>query len=172
VLGAGPCGLLAGALLRQGGWDVITIDVLPETSRQAELARLLGTTYATSGTVPDGPPVRLLFDACGSPSAVDRLAARLGPTGGIVDFGIAEGAYEEAPGAHALRRTVGNHFRVGSINAGRDDWDVAAAAVARIAREHPTFFPRATGTVHGLDLDAMADALADHTIVKPVVFPT
>ncbi len=172
VLGAGPCGLVAGALLRQRGWDVTTVDVLPETARQAELARLLGATYATAVAVPDGPPVRLLFDACGSPSAVDRLAARLGPTGGIVDFGIAEGAYEEAPRAHALRRTVGNHFRVGSINAGRDDWDVAAAAVARIAREHPTFFPRATGTVHGLDLDAMADALADPTIVKPVVLPT
>lgn len=173
VLGAGPCGLLATALLRQRGFTVTTIDLLAEASRQADLTRRLGATYAVAGAALTGPPVRLLFDACGSPSAVERLADRLGPTGGIVDFGIAEGAHAAPTGGDAaVRRTLGNHFRVGSINAGRADWDDAAAAVARLDREHPAFFAGAVGVVRGLDLDALVAALADPSVVKPVVLPT
>jgi glucose 1-dehydrogenase len=172
VLGAGPCGLLATALLRQRGYDVTAVDVLPETSRQAELARLLGASYGPARAAASGPPARLLFDACGSPSSVEELAGRLGPTGGIVDFGIAEGTHAVHAGTDVVRRTVGNHFRVGSINAGRDDWQAAATAVARLAREQPAFFERAGLVVRGLDLDAMVAALADPTVVKPIVLPT
>lgn len=171
VLGAGPCGLLATALLRERGWTVTTVDRLPETAPQAELTRLLGASYALAGDVATGPPVRLLFDACGSPSTVEHLARRLGPTGGIVDFGIAEGAHAPHAAPDVVRRTVGNHFRVGSINAGRDDWDVAAAAVGRLARERPAFVARAGTVIRGLDLAAMVAALADPSVVKPIVLP-
>ncbi len=172
VLGAGACGLLATALLRHRGYEVTAVDVLPETSRQAELARLLGASYAPARAATSGPPVRLLFDACGSPSSVEQLAGRLGPTGGIVDFGIAEGAHAPHTGSDVVRRTAGNHFRIGSINAGRDDWHGAAAAVARLAREQPAFFDRAGAVIRGLDLDAVVAALADPAVVKPVVLPT
>jgi glucose 1-dehydrogenase len=172
VLGAGPCGLLASALLRQRGYAVTTVDVLPETSRQAELTRLLGARYALLDAVETGPPVRLLFDACGSPPTVERLARRLGPTGGIVDFGIAEGRHGTPAATDVVQRTLGNRFRVGSINAGRDDWQTAAEAVRRVADDHPEFFARASAVVRGLDLAAMTAALADPAIVKPVVLPT
>jgi threonine dehydrogenase-like Zn-dependent dehydrogenase len=168
VLGAGSCGLLATALLRQHGFTVTALDLAPATSSRAALVRMLGADYVVGPSAP-GPSVRLLFDACGSPSAVEHLTTRLGPTGGIVDFGIAEGAHATAD---AVRRTTGNHFRIGSINAGRDDWRIAAEAVARLAREHPAFFTRATAVVTGLDLAAMVAALDDPSVVKPVVLPT
>lgn len=173
VLGAGSCGLLATALLRQRGFAVTAVDLAPATSSRAELVRMLGADYVVAppdgAPVTSGPPVRLLFDACGSAAAVERLAPRLGPTGGIVDFGIAEGAHATTD---AMRRTTGNHFRVGCINAGRDDWSAAADATARLAREHPAFFTRAVTLVAGLDLTAMVAALEDPAVVKPVVLPT
>ncbi len=173
VLGAGSCGLLATALLRQRGFAVTALDLAPATSPRAELVRMLGAHYVVAPgdrapAVP-GPPVRLVFDACGNPVAVERLAPLLGPTGGIVDFGIAEGAHAATD---AMRRTTGNQFRIGAINAGRDDWHTAADAVGRLGREHPAFFTRATAVVAGLDLAAMVAALADPAVVKPVVLPT
>ena len=121
VLGSGPVGLLATALLRLKGLEVTTVARKKPESLKARLAAATGATYADVGETPlasmEGR-FDIVFEATGSAS-VALEAQNLSGINGIVSFiGIYRSKVtEEDAGRVFTNLVLGNRVYFGSVNA-------------------------------------------------------
>jgi threonine dehydrogenase-like Zn-dependent dehydrogenase len=160
VTGAGPVGLLAALLGRQKG---LAVHVLDRTvgGRKPELARELGAEYHTDDVVAVMERVRpdVVIEATGAPAVAFGAMRSLGPYGVLCLTGL-------SPSGRTLRMDAGelntelvldNAVVVGSVNAHRDHFRQAAAALAGADRD---WLERVI--TRRVPLDSFADAFAEH----------
>lgn len=139
VLGSGPVGLLATALLELMGLSVTTVARKPDDSPKARLATSTGATYIDVGSTPlSGLEDRfdLVFEATGSTS-VALEAQNLCSTNGIVSFvGIykSEAGTEDA-GKVFTNLVLGNRVYFGSVNANISYFRRGANDLVRLRRK-------------------------------------
>ena len=142
MLGSGAIGMLATCLLRLDGFAVWTAARAAPDTPKAQLADALGATYAS---VAETPPEALAQDVGGFDVVLEATGdaeVMLGTLGLLARNGVAcLLGLDARPGRVALERRVvgvdavlGNRALVGSVNAHRDDWVAAVAALARGAR--------------------------------------
>ncbi|EST36911.1 hypothetical protein N566_15780 [Streptomycetaceae bacterium MP113-05] len=133
VTGAGPVGLLAALLGRQKGLAVHVLD-RAEEGRKPELVRELGADYHTGdvSAVMERERPDVVIEATGAPAVAFGAMGSLGPYGVLCLTGL-------SPAGRRLRIDAGelntelvldNAVVVGSVNAHRDHFRQAAAALA------------------------------------------
>ncbi len=140
VTGAGPIGLLAALLLTQQGLAVTVMDQVSAQSGRAEAARALGAAYAEgSAGLAKGTAFDLVIEATGFSPLVFEAAAWLAPGGAMVLTGVTGGhrEVEEDTNQFNQRMVLQNQLMVGSVNAGREDYESAVAMLERAAKDHP-----------------------------------
>ncbi|MBM0229362.1 MULTISPECIES: glucose 1-dehydrogenase [Micromonospora] len=132
VTGAGPIGLLAALLATQRGLSVHVLDRATEGPKP-DLVRALGATYhATPVTELDFAP-DVVVECTGAPVVVLDAMFKAGPTGIVCLTGVSSGGRTIDFDAGALNRALvlENNVVLGSVNANRRHWELAAEALAR-----------------------------------------
>jgi threonine dehydrogenase-like Zn-dependent dehydrogenase len=166
VLGSGAIGMLATCLLRLDGFAVWTAARAAPDTPKARLAAALGATYAS---VAETPPEALARDVGGFDVVLEATGdaeVMLGTLGLLARNGVAcLLGLDARPGRVALERRVvgvdavlGNRALVGSVNAHRDDWVAAVAALARARRRWPGVLEAFVGL--RVPVDRFEDAFA------------
>jgi len=146
VLGAGPVGLLATAILRLRGLDVQTIATRSEESLKARLVEQTGAGYINSTETPLNTledRFDLVLEVTGNTS-VALEAQNLTAVNGIVSYlGIyrQEQATEDA-GKVFTNLVLGNRVLIGSVNANKAYFLKGARDLSRIRTKWPGFLER------------------------------
>ncbi len=143
VLGAGPVGLLATALLRLMGLEVHTAATRPNESLKAKLVGQLGAGYVNVKEEPLNQVEHrfdLVLEVTGS-SWVALEAQNLTSQNGVVSFlGIyREQTATEDAGRIFTNLVLGNRVYFGSVNANRNYFDMGAKDLVRIESRWPGF---------------------------------
>lgn len=135
ITGAGPVGLMAALLAAQRGLEVHVLD-RAQGGPKPELVRALGATYHT-GVVSDiGFEPDVIIECTGAAQViVDSLTLTM--RGGILCLtGLSSGRHRVALDINCLNRALvlENDVILGSVNANRRHYELAAAALARADR--------------------------------------
>ena len=134
VTGAGPVGLLAALLAKQRGLEVHVLDRV-ESGRKPEIVSTLGATYHTSltslGLEPD-----VVMECTGAGPVIRDVLQTVGAAGVVCLIGVGGGGSPSTlsmadVGTRIVER---NNAIVGSVNANRRHWSLAADALARADR--------------------------------------
>jgi glucose 1-dehydrogenase len=142
VLGAGPVGILATALLRLQGLDVETIATRSMDSLKARLIESTGATYINAKENPIASlenKYDLVLEITGSPSVASE-AQNLIRVNGIVCF---LGIYREDQEAQNVGKiftdlVLGNKLHFGSVNANITYFEKGAKDLVRIQNKWPS----------------------------------
>ena len=132
VTGAGPIGLLAALLGVQRGLEVHVLDRDTSGPKAALVADLGATLHAgdvrSTGVVPE-----VVLECTGYGPLVFELADVVAPDAVICLTGISSGTRSLPLGLDALNKEIvlENTVLLGSVNAGRGNYEQAAAALAR-----------------------------------------
>lgn len=133
VTGAGPVGLLAALLGRQRGLAVHVLD-RTEHGRKPELVRELGAKYHTDDVCAVMERVRpdVVIEATGAPPVAFGAMSAMGPYGVLALTGLSPSGRTLHIDAGELNTelVLDNAVVVGSVNAHRDHFRAAAAALA------------------------------------------
>ena len=143
VLGSGPVGLLATALLRQMGLAVTTVARKPADTPKAKLASSTGATYVNVQNTPLSSmedKFDLVFEATGSTS-VALEAQNLCGTNGVVSF---VGIYKSQAGTEDAGKVftnlgLGNRVYFGSVNANISYFRKGASDLVKISEKWDGF---------------------------------
>lgn len=143
VLGSGPVGLLATALLELKGLEVTTVARKPPDSPKARLASSTGATYVNVAETPLASmedKFDLVFEATGSTS-VALEAQNLCDTNGIVSY---VGIYRSQVGTEDAGKVftdlvLGNRVYFGSVNANISYFRQGTSDLVRIRRKWAGF---------------------------------
>lgn len=132
VTGAGPIGLLAALLATQRDLSVHVLD-RATAGPKPELVRSLGATYHTSPVTELDFEPDVVVECTGAPVVVLDSICQAGPTGIVCLTGVSSGSRTIDFDAGALNRALvlENNVVVGSVNANRRHWELAAEALAR-----------------------------------------
>lgn len=131
VTGAGPIGLLAAMIGVQKGLDVHVLDRVAD-GRKPALVADLGARYHTSlGTLGCAPDV--VIEATGFGQLVFDVVQHTAPNAIVCLTGISSGTHAVSAELDAVNKTMvlANEVVFGSVNAGREHYQQAAAALAR-----------------------------------------
>jgi threonine dehydrogenase-like Zn-dependent dehydrogenase len=145
VLGAGPVGLLGCMLLRLRGLAVTVYSRGGADDPRAVLVRRLGATYLSSAEVPTSElasragSIDLVYEAAGASQLAFDVLPQLGANGVFVFTGVPGRKHRiEVPGDTIMRNLVlRNQAVVGTVNAGRIDFDSAARDLLAIRERWP-----------------------------------
>ena len=145
VLGAGPVGLLGCMLLRLRGLAVTVYSRGTSDDPRAELVRRLGCTYLSSAEVPTSElaarvgEIDLVYEAAGASRLAFDVLPQLGANGVFVFTGVPGRKHRiEVPGDAIMRNLVlRNQTVVGTVNAGRSDFESAARDLLAIGERWP-----------------------------------
>jgi threonine dehydrogenase-like Zn-dependent dehydrogenase len=160
VLGAGPVGLLATMALRLRGLEVVTLALPEPPYLNAELVDGLGAAYVSvrRATLRDTAkrcgPLDLIFEATGYSPLVFEAMEVLGKNGVLVVSGLSGGGREVAVRADAINMgfVLGNKAMVGTVNAGREHFELGLRDMATCEIQYPGWLTRLiTHRVQGLD---------------------
>jgi threonine dehydrogenase-like Zn-dependent dehydrogenase len=173
VLGAGPVGLLATALLRLKGWNVHAVARRTKESLKARLVEQTGATYVNARETPLKTLEKrfhLVFEITGNPS-VALEAQRLLGVNGIVSF---LGVYKEKQLAEDAGKiftdlVLGNGVYFGSVNANKRYFVQGAKDLQRIMKEWKGFLENMItrrGTIEDLD---QAYSAEDEEEIKTII---
>jgi threonine dehydrogenase-like Zn-dependent dehydrogenase len=146
VLGAGPVGLLATAILRLRGVEVDTAATRPEESLKARLIRSTGARYINSRSTPLnslGYNYDAVFEVTGNPG-VALLAQDLIRVNGIVCYlGIYRAEQEmQDIGQLFTDMVLGNRIHFGSVNANKSYFEAGAKDLVQIQQTWPDFLDK------------------------------
>ena len=136
VTGAGPIGLLAALLGIQRGLEVHVLDRMSEGVKP-DLVRALGAIYH-SGPVSDiGFNPDVVIECTGVSSVILKAMTHVGVGGVICLTGVSSGGHSIKFDEGALNRAMvlENVAVVGSVNANRRHYELAAVALAAADRE-------------------------------------
>ncbi len=133
VTGAGPIGLLAAMMGVQRGFDVHVFDRVTDGPKP-ELVRALGATYHGGELSVLGVlAADVIVECTGATSVIADVVTRSAPSGIVCLTGVSSGG-------HTIRFDLGdvnrrmvleNDVVFGSVNANRNHYELAAAALAR-----------------------------------------
>ena len=145
VLGAGPVGLLGCLLLRLRGFSVTVYSRGPSGSPKAALAEKLGAAYLSSSEVPVAEVAKrmggidLIYEGAGASQLAFEALEQLGANGVFVFTGVPGRKHRiEISGDAIMRNLVlRNQTVLGTVNAGRIDFESAVADLARIRKTWP-----------------------------------
>ncbi len=143
VVGAGPLGLLATALLRLNDVNTYTSDILPDDHPRAQLSRAAGTHYIDArGKTPDGLArmcyaignLDIIFEAAGAAATAVELINCMSRSSIYVMTGIPQGDLKiEVDAASIVSRLVRqNQVVVGSVNSNRTHFEKALKDIPEI----------------------------------------
>jgi threonine dehydrogenase-like Zn-dependent dehydrogenase len=145
VLGAGPVGLLGCMLLRLRGFAVTVYSRGPSGSHRAILVEKLGAGYLSSSEVPvaevakrmDG--IDLIYEGAGASQLAFDALEQLGANGVFVFTGVPGRKHRiEISGDAIMRNLVlRNQTVLGTVNAGRVDFESAVADLGHIRKAWP-----------------------------------
>lgn len=133
VAGLGPIGLLGALALRLRGAKVFGLDIVDAASVRAQWLTALGGQYVDARQIPADRvndvlgPMELIIEAAGIAALEFNLLDALALDGVYVLTGIPGGRRPiEIAGSELISRLVlGNRVMVGSVNAGRDHYQMA-----------------------------------------------
>jgi threonine dehydrogenase-like Zn-dependent dehydrogenase len=160
VLGAGPLGIIATLLGRLRGLEVTTFGLAEPPYLNAELVEALGATYVStkrtslaSAAAERGAP-DLVFEATGFSPLVFEAMGVLARNGVLVLASVTGGdRVVEVPADRLnLGFVLGNKVMVGTVNAGRVDFEAGVRDLAMAEAQWPGWLGRLlTHRVAGLD---------------------
>ncbi|RJQ56425.1 MAG: hypothetical protein C4521_00395 [Actinobacteria bacterium] len=144
VIGAGPLGFLATALLRLEGMDTRVAEVLPEDHPRVKLVKELGAHYVNSSELDEDMRQRelgeldLILDASGAAAPALEMMTELSRNAIFVLTGIPRGSSEFClDGNMLIRRIVRyNQVIVGSVNSNRRHFEMALADLKRLLEQY------------------------------------
>ena len=125
VLGAGPVGLLAAAVLRARGLDTYVVGREPANDVRAQLAPKIGATYQSVAektmfdVQKEMPPVDLAIEATGAASVVFNAMQILGRNGVLCLLSVTGGVTTADEPIDTINQllVLGNRVVFGSVNA-------------------------------------------------------
>jgi glucose 1-dehydrogenase len=150
VLGAGPVGLLAAAVLRVRGLRTVLAAREPETDLRAQIAKKLGAEYVSvaNSSILDLPkligPPDLVIEATGSARVVFDAMEILGPNGVLCLLSVTGGsAMNEEPIERINQLIVlGNQVVFGSVNANPRHFAMGVKDFVAIEKKWPGVLSR------------------------------
>lgn len=149
VLGAGPVGLLGCLLLRLHGLRVTVYSRGREPNPSAAIARGAGAEYVAAERLPVGQAagaaaVDLVYEAAGASGLAFTTLEHLGPNGIFLFTGVPGRKHRiDIPGDTIMRNLVlRNQTVIGTVNAGRADFEAAVADLGRIRERWPGLLER------------------------------
>jgi threonine dehydrogenase-like Zn-dependent dehydrogenase len=145
VLGAGPVGLLGAMALRNAGFEVTMYSKTPMPNERAALVEAIGGKYVSSqqhsveelaGQVGQ---IDLVYEAVGASQIAFDVLRVLGTNGIFVFTGVPARKGPIEIDSDALMRNIvlKNQVVVGSVNAGRDDFEAAIRDLASFRERWP-----------------------------------
>lgn len=145
VLGAGPVGLLGCMLLRLHGLEVTVYSRGSAESPRGELVRRVGARYLSSSEVPVTElPARtggidLVYEAAGASQLAFDVLPQLAANGVFIFTGVPGRKHRiEVAGDAIMRNLVlRNQAVIGTVNAGRVDFEAAAGDLFAIGERWP-----------------------------------
>ena len=147
VLGAGPIGLLAAAVLRLRGLRTYVAAREPETDRRAQVAERIGAIFRSVADRPvldarqQMPPIDLAVEATGAPSVAFAGMQIIGPGGVLCLLSVTPGHTDaDEPIARINQRIVmNNNVIFGSVNANRRHFKLGVKDLMAVQRKWPGF---------------------------------
>jgi threonine dehydrogenase-like Zn-dependent dehydrogenase len=145
VLGAGPVGLLAAAVMRARGLDTHVVGREPKTDVRARLVKKLGATYhpVADRTLFDVqkemPPVDLAVEATGVSSVVFAAMQILGRNGVLCLLSVTGGQHTAEQPIDKINQqlVLGNQVVFGSVNANPRHFAMGVKDFTTIERKWP-----------------------------------
>jgi threonine dehydrogenase-like Zn-dependent dehydrogenase len=145
VLGAGPVGLLAAALLRARGLRTLVIGREEKTDLRAQIASQLGAEYlcVANKALPDVPQETgypdLVLEATGNAKVVFDAMEILGPNGVLCLLSVTGGKTEHPEPIDLInqRLVLGNQVVFGSVNANPRHFAMGVKDLVAIDRKWP-----------------------------------
>jgi threonine dehydrogenase-like Zn-dependent dehydrogenase len=173
VLGAGPVGLLATALLRLSGVEVEAVARSPEDSLKAKLVEQTGASYTSTSVTPLDKfedSYDLVFELTGNTS-VALEAQNLTSVNGVVSY---LGVYKEEQATENAGKiytnlVLGNRVQFGSVNANKTYFVMGVRDLQKIKRKWSSFLERIITTKVKLDNYEEAYAPRDREDIKTIL---
>jgi threonine dehydrogenase-like Zn-dependent dehydrogenase len=145
VLGAGPVGLLGCMLLKLRGFGITVYSRGPSGSHRAVLIEKLGAAYLSSSEVPAGEVAKrmdgidLIYEGAGASQLAFDALEHLGANGVFVFTGVPGRKHRiEISGDAIMRNLVlRNQTVLGTVNAGRIDFESAVMDLGRMRKAFP-----------------------------------
>jgi glucose 1-dehydrogenase len=143
VLGAGPVGLLATALLRLRGMEVSTVATRSEESLKARLVRSTGAEYLNANDNPVSsltPDWDIVLEATGSTHIAVQAERLCGVNGVVCYVGIYRSDVESTNvGVSFTNLVLGNKVFLGSVNANKTYFEAGTRDLLKMRRRWPGF---------------------------------
>lgn len=173
VLGAGPVGLLATALLRLSGVEVDAVARSPEDSLKAKLAQQTGASYISTDVTPLNKLENmydLVFELTGNTS-VALEAQNLTSVNGVVSYlGVyKEEQQTEDAGKIYTNLVLGNRVQFGSVNANKTYFVKGVSDLQKIKRKWSNFLEKIITKKVNIDNYQDAYAPKDHEEIKTIL---
>jgi glucose 1-dehydrogenase len=145
VLGAGPVGLLGAMALSLRGFQTWVYSLEPAGSPKATWVETIGARYLSSADAPiESLPatignIDLIYEATGSASVAFKAIQSLGINGTFIFTGVPGHKGALLLDAESIMRNLvlKNQLVYGTVNAGRDAFEKAAADLAAFQRRWP-----------------------------------
>lgn len=145
VLGAGPVGLLGAMALRATGFATTVYARTPAPNVRAALVERIGARYVSSEDVPVDAlpetigPIDLVYEAVGASQISFEVLAQLGTNGVFIFTGVPGRKAPVAVDTDLIMRNLvlRNQVVFGSVNAGRESFEMAARDLARFEELWP-----------------------------------
>jgi len=143
VVGAGPLGILATALLRLAHVNTFTSDIMPEDTPKARLVDDTGATYIDSRSKTPRElldmcglegHLDIIFEASGAATTALELITHMSRSSIYVMTGIPrDEIMMQLDAAHILRQIVrNNQVLVGSVNSNRSHFEMALSDIGKM----------------------------------------
>lgn len=150
VLGAGPVGLLAAALLQVRGLDTFVAGREPASDPRAQVAQSFGTNYLSvnGGSLADLPkqtgPLDLVIEATGVSSVVFGAMQILAPDGILCLLSVTGGHKVQPEPTDVInqRLVLQNNVVFGSVNANPRHFHVGVEDFVKLEKSHPGVLQR------------------------------
>jgi len=145
VLGAGPVGLLGAMALRHAGFEVVVYSKTPVPNERAALVEAIGGRYVSSETTSVDQLVELVgsidlvYEAVGASQLAFEVLRVLGTNGIFVFTGVPARKGPIQLDSDLLMRNLvlKNQVVLGSVNAGREDFESAIRDLGAFQRRWP-----------------------------------
>jgi len=146
VIGAGPVGLLGAMALRHAGFQVTVYSKTPAPNERASLIEAIGARYVSSEThsveeLAQGVgEIDLVYEAVGASQIAFDVLRVLGTNGIFVFTGVPARKGPIQIDSDLLMRNIvlKNQVVVGSVNAGREDFESAIRDLSAFLERWPT----------------------------------
>jgi threonine dehydrogenase-like Zn-dependent dehydrogenase len=145
VIGAGPVGLLGAMALRNAGFDTIVYSKTPTPNERADLVEAIGGRYVSSDTTSVDElehiagPVDVVYEAVGASQIAFDVMRILGTNGVFIFTGVPARKGPISIEADVLMRRIvlANQVILGSVNAGRVDFEAAVRDLTMFQQRWP-----------------------------------